>query len=396
MLCFATAMPRTVTTTPLTEAELQRWKLLAPFRQALAAAVRHQPLPASWTQPQRLLQLSDYLALFLFGLLNPVVHTMRGLCAASQLDRVHREVCSRPVSLGSFSETQHVLEPALLEAVFTDLQTQVHGCGGDPRLATQPWQIVDSTLWAALPRMHWALWRTQGVRQQAVRLHVGFHLLDDKPVRAVVTEGKRCERAVWRQQWVAGAAYVGDRYYGEDYHLLAELTAQGGHYVVRLRDAAVVTVQEELALSAADRAAGVVRHAWVTLGARPRGRRVRVVWVQTPQTSLQLVTNQTPVQLSAELVALLYRYRWQVELFFRWLKCILGQRHWLAESRAGVTTQVYLALIAALLLQLFSGQRPTRRTLELIQWSLLGWASAAELHAGLARELARRSAQKPV
>jgi IS4 transposase len=88
-------------------------------------------------------------------------------------------------------------------------------------------------------------------------------------------------------------------------------------------------------------------------------------------------------------VALLYQQRWQVELFFRWLKCTLGCGHWLAESPQGVAIELYLALIAALLLRLYTGAAPNRRMLELIQFYLLGVASLDELLAGLEREQAR-------
>jgi hypothetical protein len=108
---------------------------------------------------------------------------------------------------------------------------------------------------------------------------------------------------------------------------------------------------------------------------------------------LLLVTNLEPDQLPAELVSLLYRRRWQVELFFRWIKCILGCRHWLAESPQGVTIQIYLALIASVLLQLYVGKRPTRRMMELIQFYLLGVASLKELTQGLHREFQRLAAQ---
>ena len=379
----------------ISEGELEQWKLLEPFQRLLEQAVARHGLGSSWQDPQRLLSHSHYLCLVLFGLLNPVVRTMRGLCAASRLPRVQRQVCAGPVSLGSFSEAQHVVEPALLEEVFHTLSAEVHGRGGEVRLAQRPWQVVDSTLWEALPRMQWALWRTQSKRQQAVRLHVSFHLLEDKPVRAVVTEGRRCERAVWRTQWERGAAYVGDRYYGQDYQLLDELTAHDGHSVLRLRDDAMVRVEEELPLTAEDRAAAVVRQAWAHLGCLTHHRRarVRVVWLQTPTVALRLVTNQTPQQLSAALVALLYRYRWTVELFFRWLKCILGNRHWLAESSRGVALQLYLALIAALLLQLYTGQRPNKRMMELLQLYLLGWASTADIDAALRQLGAKKAAQ---
>ena len=75
------------------------------------------------------------------------------------------------------------------------------------------------------------------------------------------------------------------------------------------------------------------------------------------------------------------------------MKCILGCGHWLAESERGVTIQIYLALIAALLLQLYTGRRPTKRMMELIRWYLMGVASGAELERGLLqyrRELERR------
>lgn len=190
----------------ITAADLQQWKLLAPFQQVLQQVSTTQGLPRTWEDPHRLLELSEYLGLFLFGLLNPVVQTMRGLCAASTLPRVQQQVCQRPVSLGSFSEAQHVVEPQLLQAVFEQLRAQVPSQAGDPRLGQRPWQLVDSTLWAALPRMHWALWRTQGPRQQAVRWHIGFHLLTETPLHATLTAGRRCERAVWREHWQAGAA----------------------------------------------------------------------------------------------------------------------------------------------------------------------------------------------
>lgn len=89
--------------------------------------------------------------------------------------------------------------------------------------------------------------------------------------------------------------------------------------MVRLRDEAVITVEEALALSEADRQTGVVRSGWARLGCseRYRSRRVRVVWVQTPREVLALVTNLAPAELGAGDVALLYKERWRIELFFR-------------------------------------------------------------------------------
>ena len=85
------------------------------------------------------------------------------------------------------------------------------------------------------------------------------------------------------------------------------------------------------------------------------------------------------MDLAADLVALAYRFRWSVELFFRWLKCILGCRHLLGESLSGVTIQVDVALIASLLVTLWTGRKPTKRTFEMFCLYFTGWASAEEL-----------------
>ena len=376
----------------LTESQLHRWRFVEDFRQRLQQVL--QPIQGghpSWADPQRRLLYLDYLSLYLFGLLNPVVRTMRGLCSASRLSRVRQEICSRPVSLGSFSEAQHLLDPALLEKVFVDLSDELHQPGPvDRSIQIRGWMAHDGTLWRALPRMSWALYGGgRGSQSRAVKLHLSFHVLEDKPVRATVRRGKDCERAVWQEHWRSGDAYIGDRYFGENYRLLDQLTQRQCAYVLRLREQSVITDEQELAVSLADRAAGVVRQAWAHLGVRTRSGRVRVVWVQAEGHELILVTNLSPEELAAEQVSLLYRKRWQVELFFRWIKCILGCRHWLAESPEGVSLQVYLALIAALLLQLYTGSRPSKRMMELIQFYLTGVATLEELTEGLHRELQR-------
>lgn len=245
--------------------------------------------------------------------------------------------------------------------------------------------------------MTWALYGAgaQGAPHRAVRLHLSLHLGDDKPAQAAVRPGRDCERAVWEAQLEKGAGDVGDRYFGENYQRFGRLEEKGCAYVIRLLDQAVIHVEEELPVSAADRAAGVTRQAWVTLGSPDRYRSVRrrVVWVQGDKTTLVLATNLSPEALPGELVSLLYRKRWQIELYFRWIKCVLGCGHWLAESPRGAAIQIYLALIASVLLQLYTGRRPNQRMMELVRFYLLGWASGEELTKGLEHyrsELARR------
>lgn len=383
---------------PLSQKDLRHWKLLRSFQDRLEAVFAQHSFHPSWQDPKRRLAAADYLSLFFFGLVNPVARTLRALTATSFLERVQQEVCHQAVCRSSFSDAQHLLDPALLEAVLDNLAREVPcAATADPRLKDWAWQARDGSLFRALPRMTWALYGAgaKGAPNRAVRLHLSLHLLADKPGRSAVRPGRDCERAVWEGQLEKGAGYVGDRYFGENYKLLGRLEDKGCAYVIRLLDQAIINVEEELPVSSADRDAGVVRQAWVTLGstARYRSRRLRVVWVQGEETTLVLATNLSPEALPAELVSLLYRQRWKIELYFRWIKCILGCGHWMAESPNGATIQIYLALIASVLLQLYIGRRPTKRIMELVQFFLLQWATEDELSRGLEKyrqELARR------
>jgi hypothetical protein len=387
---------RASTSEPLSDAALMRWRLIADFQERLEKHLSPRPAGGTWSDPQRQLQNIDYLSLFLLGLFNPVVRTMRGLCAASDLPRVQEEVCRRHVSLGSFSEAQALMEPQLLQNIFVELSQQVLARTGPSVQNARRWLIQDSSLFEALPRMHWALWRRQHKTQGQVRLHLSLDLDSQAPARATVTAGKVCERKEWKGALRRGDAAIGDRYYGENYKLLGELDERGVVFVVRLRDQAAIQVQEELTLSPADHAAAVIQDAWVKLGCNKRyeSGRLRLVRVQTQTEVLLLATNLKPEELSAGEVALLYKERWRIELFFRWIKCILGCRHWLAESPQGAALQIYLALIAALLLQLYTGERPNRRLMELLQFYAMGWATADDLMAGVQRAQAKAERKK--
>lgn len=376
----------------LRESDLGRWKLLGDFQERLreaAGAAR-----GTWADPRRELSQVDYLSLLLFGLFNPVVESMRGRCAASALGRVQREVCRGSVSLGSFSEAQGLVDPGLLEKVFHDLAAEVTpppGAPRDARLAAYRQKLIaiDGTLWAALPRMAWAFWRQQHGRQGALKLHLKFNVLEEKPVGALIAPAKRCERSVLRELAQAGEFYVGDRYYGEDYALFGELKAAGCSFVLRLRQEACWEVMEEYPLTPEDRAAGVRSDALVRLGARSKSAPWRLVRVAGPREELLLVSDLGPEELAAELVGQVYRARWRIELFFKWIKCILGCGHWLAESERGVALQIYCALIAALLLLAHSGRRPGKRAMEMIRFYLLGTATLEELCTQLGLEKKR-------
>ena len=150
-----------------------------------------------------------------------------------------------------------------------------------------------------------------------------------------------------------------------EHAFFAESEKKGCRYCIRIKDEAVVDVIEEFPVSGQDRGAGVQRQCRARLGLGKRTAQspeLRLVYVRGVNgTILVLATNLGADQLSAADVALLYKRRWEIEYYFRWMKCIMGCGHWMAESRNGATIQIYLALIGSLLLQLQLGLRPSKR-----------------------------------
>ena len=373
--------------TEIQEKDLRGFRLLEHFQRVLERVEPRFPLHPTFSDPRRRLDVSRYLGLYLFGLFNPVVESMRGLCAATQFQAL-QEISGGRVSLGSFSQAQHVLDPALLEAVMRELVEEVRQRAPDAREA-QKWRVVDSSVFDAVRRMGWAHFQTHnGVRQSAIRLHVSYDLMLGVPCKAAVTKAKVGEQKIWQTQWDKGMGEIGDRNYSLDYKLLDRLDEAGGFFLVRLREKSFhFEVQEELPLSPKDREASITRQAWGLLGKERPRQRVRVIWIESDWGEpLALATNLSEERLPAHTASVLYRKRWQVELFFRWIKCILKCRHFLAESERGVAIQLYLALIAALILQLYTGSRPNKRVWEMLQWYVGGMVKPEELEKFLEEE----------
>lgn len=385
--------------------QLQCWALLGDFRAALEKVAPEPLRSRPKGGPKRLLSEEDYLSSFLFAQFNPIIASMRGLCASSHLERVQQEVCSHPISLASFSEAQSVFGFKRLEKVFENLvkeniQSRVAGKRDsiDSKKAAELY-LIDSSIFRALPRMEWAQWRHQNTTQRAVRLHLKFNLFDQQPSEASITEGRHCERKAFAKMIKKGEFYVGDRYYGRDYQLLKKLDKAGCGYAIRLCENANLTVIEDLPVDEEDKAAGVVSDQVVRLGARERWHcePVRVVRIEKDELDepVIVVSNRFDRNnFSAALLAEIYYHRWAIELFFRWFKCVLGranQWHWFAESEQGATIQIYTALIAALLLSRRLGKLPNKRCMEMLRFYLIGMASAEELEKFLERQLSKKS-----
>jgi Transposase DDE domain len=363
---------------PIREEQLHNWRLLDRFRQEVLPLLEARPVTPTEADQRRTLFAEDYFCAFLFAMLNPALTSLRSLCHASHCRKM-RKVSSAPISPAAFSEAQHLFSPEVLDQVVRNLAKQALGLGqgGDPRTrqALAALSAVDGTVLRAVPRMAWAPAAGSG---SAIRLHLHFSVFDQVPEAWTITPGNACERKVFSQTVNPGDMVVADRHYSNHHALLAELRSRGVHFVFRLHNNAVLeTVGDERALTPQDRKAGVVWDRQVRLGVHGDGPVFRVVRVEADGHVFHLITTRE--DLSAELIGLIYRQRWHIELFFKWIKTILNCRHWLAESPAGVAIQIYCVLIAALLLMLWTGQRPNKRAVESLRLYWLGWATEKEL-----------------
>ena len=336
----------------------------------------------------RELFFDQYVSLILLYFFNPTLTAMRSIQAASQLDKVQKAFGCQKFSLGLFSEAGRVFDAEQLQPILAELAARLKplAVAGKSREAELLVGLtaVDGTLLPALPQMFWALWNYE--HKKAAKLHLHFEVFSAAPVRAEITAGQGCEKKSLQRMLEAGRFYVIDRGY-EKFQLFQDIVDADSSFVASVRGQMTWTVLRERELSAAARQAGVVFDAEVNLGGQKADgvlkQPYRVVIIERsssrPGEEKRLVLVTSRMDLDADMIALAYRYRWQIELFFRWLKCILVCKHLLSTSQNGVAIQVYTALIASLLITLWVGRKPTKRTYEMLCLYFQGWASLDEL-----------------
>ena len=198
-------------------------------------------------------------------------------------------------------------------------------------------------------------WADMVGAKRAIKLHVCYDPKDDTPL-AMTLSGQRTNDIVPARviDIVPGVTYVFDLAY-YDFAWWSGIHARGARFVTRLKSNTPLTTTAE---QAADKAAGIVSDRIGLLPQRLAGHRrnpfqdpVRevVVRIDTGKV-IRLVTND--LDAPAGEIAALYKQRWQIELFFKWIKQNLKIRHFLGTSENAVRIQVFVALIAYLLLRM--------------------------------------------
>lgn len=212
---------------------------------------------------------------------------------------------------------------------------------------------VDGSLFPALATMYWAQYQSGS---NALRLHLVFELNRMVAISILVDTGNSNERNALREMLESGVTYLLDRGY-VCFALLAEIAAAGSYFVMRMKSNLNYSLVEKLEVSLPEQLGtlySAVCDLKVCLSGSKDKSPYRLVCFVFEGTSYRLLTNRW--DLSTFEVMLLYSYRWQVELFFRYFKRTLNGLHLLSTSRSGVTIEFY-ALLITILLQLHLKQR---------------------------------------
>lgn len=360
----------------------------------------------------RKLHIDEYCLLVLLFLFNPIARSLRAIQQASELRKVQRKLGCLRASLGSLSESTDVFDSKRLQEIIVELGEQLQPVASDPRLKDLQHVVtlVDGTLLKGLPILaQAALEDSRAAKVKAKwRLHTQFDLARGVPIRIDLTEGnaggESDERAVLQRTLGKGHCYVADRGYAK-FALFNGIVAAESSYVCRLRDNSRYEIEENRELTPQDVEANVVLDAIVNLGEykgvkeRP-DHPLRLVVVNTtphekraksgggssgPACNGQLLIATNLLDLPAWIIALLYRYRWTIEIFFRFFKHTLGCRSLLSHDPEGIEIQTYCAIIACMLISLWTGRKPTLRTYEMICYYFTGMAKEDELLTHLAK-----------
>jgi hypothetical protein len=341
----------------------------------------------------RQLFYDQYVSFLLLYFFNPTITSLRGLQQASTLENIQRRLKVRATSLGSFSEAARVFDASVLHEVLQELALKAAPVIKKPSAQKLlNLTAVDGSIFRAFPRMAWALWKDSTHR--GVKLHLHFDVFCAVPTDAAITPAACSEPGQLRLMLQPGRLYVIDRGY-VDHELYNEILKAKSSFIARIKDNGQYTVAEARPLSNDARAAGVVSDELIKrLGTSHhknflKNHELRLVKTERGNDKGEvqtwwLLTDR--LDLDAELISLGYHYRWTIELFFRWLKCVIGCKQLLTTSANGVALQIYTALIASLLIVLWTGRKPTKRTWEMLQFYFQGWASLDEVEAHLEKQ----------
>ncbi len=367
-------------------------RLIRPLEDQLRA------LSSKPTHGNRILKAHHVVVAHLIAFFNPVLASLRRIEDVFEHKQVRRHMNLPRVPRTTLSDAQKVFDLNLLQPLVDDLVRRIGKLPHDPRLddITRKIVAVDASVFQVASRIAWATPHNTNSSRGAMQWCLHFDVLSHAPDGFTIIGGQESERSQLSGRIASERLYLLDRAY-QSYVHLKEIIRIDSDFVVRLRKTARFVVQEQRPLSVADRRAGVVSDCLVQ--PKNNGHRfdtpVRLVTITAEEGEpVRLLTSRR--DLPAELIGLLYRHRWQIELFFRWMKCCVHLKHFFAESPNGMALQLYVAMIGTLLIALETGARPDVYGFAQMTLVASGAVTLEEAKAVIARRqgIAKRDAER--
>jgi hypothetical protein len=250
------------------------------------------------------------------------------------------------VARSTFNDAFERFSPDLFQAVFIHLIKTLSLKAISELAALGTLYCIDGSLFPILSSVLWAEYKENF---RAAKMHLCFELNRMIPVNIIIGTGNSNERDALRQMLVATVTYIADRGY-MCFQLFHDILTAQAHFVFRVKSNLVYTVQESLTVQLPKTVQTLfqdVTDQIIQCSNDPFGHTYRLVRFQVGTEQFYLLTDRT--DLTTFQVIMLYAYRWQVELTFRFLKRTMQGIHLINQSECGVKIQFYVILIVALL-----------------------------------------------
>jgi len=243
---------------------------------------------------------------------------------------------------------------AVAEVLMRRAARLYQNCVSDPELPTVAFALDSSLIGLSLNLFSWGSYNRF---KRALKLHLMLSLQGKMPAWAAITEGRYPDMKILEKiPILPGAYYVMDRGY-LDFVRLFQIHSTGGFFVVRNKKHVRFRV---LASRPVDKRTGLrcdqtirLTSNWSEKSYPEPLRRIRVY---DPEKKLTLVLLTNQFALPALVIAELYRNRWQVELFFKWIKQHLRIRSFYGRSENAVRCQIWSAICAYLMVAITKKQ----------------------------------------
>ena len=255
---------------------------------------------------------------------------------------------------------------ALYEALFEKLLKRCQGVvPGHQFLFKNPLYSLDSsTIDLCLSVFPWAKFRTT---KGAVKLHVGLNHAGYLPEFVTLTEGRKHDVTVGRiLKFPKRSMVVMDKAYN-DYSWYKQLTDNGIFFVTRLKANAKYRVVErrEVLQNKGLTSDQTIEFTGLQI-AKKCPVQLRRIGFRDPETGKHYVFLTNNFKLAARTIADIYKARWQVELFFKWIKQNLKIKSFVGTSKNAVMTQIWIALCMYLLLAFLKFQSKLTKSMQQI------------------------------